>query len=58
MATHSSILYWEISWTEETGSLHSSWDHAVRHDLATNHNQQNFKDIFSKLDYYLTKSNF
>ena len=23
MATHSSILIWEIPWTEETGGLHS-----------------------------------
>ena len=23
MATHSSILAWEIPWTEETGGLHS-----------------------------------
>ena len=35
MATHSSILAWEIPWT---GSLvgYSPWDHKrVRHDLAT-----------------------
>ena len=35
MATHSSILAWEIPWTEEPGGLHS-WGHKrVRHDLAT-----------------------
>ena len=27
MATHSSILAWEIPWTEEPGGLHSSWGH-------------------------------
>ena len=31
MATHSSILAWRISWTEELGRLHS-WDRRVRHD--------------------------
>ena len=25
MATHSSILSWEIPWTEEPGGLYSSW---------------------------------
>ena len=25
MATHSSILAWEIPWTEEVGGLHSMW---------------------------------
>ena len=25
MATHSSILAWEIPWTEEPGQLHSTW---------------------------------
>ena len=25
MTTHSSILAWEISWTEEPGGLHSPW---------------------------------
>ena len=27
MATHSSILDWRISWTEEPGGLYSSWTH-------------------------------
>ena len=31
MATHSSILAWRISWTEELGRLHS-WDRRVRND--------------------------
>ena len=25
MTTHSSILAWEIPWTEEPGELHSPW---------------------------------
>ena len=29
MTTHSSVLYWEIPWTEEPGGLqsYSLWDH-------------------------------
>ena len=34
MATHSSILAWEISWTEEPGGLQSMGSQRVRHDLA------------------------
>ena len=32
MATHSSILAWEISWIEETGGLQSMGSQRVRHD--------------------------
>ena len=36
MATHFSILAWEIPWTEELGGLHSPWDcRRVRHSLVT-----------------------
>ena len=35
MATHSSILAWEISWSEEPGRLQSIWSQRVRHDLMT-----------------------
>ena len=35
MTTHSSILAWKISWTEETGRLQSIASQRVRHDLAT-----------------------
>ena len=35
MATHSSILAWEIPWTEETGGLQSMGSQRVGHDLAT-----------------------
>ena len=31
-ATHSSILAWEISWTEEPGGLQSMRSQRVRHD--------------------------
>ena len=32
MATHSSILAWEIPWTEEPGRLQSMESQRVRHD--------------------------
>ena len=35
MATHSSILAWEIPWTEEPGRLQSMGSQRVRHDLVT-----------------------
>ena len=31
MATHSSILSWEIPWTEEPRGLHSMGPHRIRH---------------------------
>ena len=34
MATHSSILPWEIPWTEEPSRL-QSWGRRVGHDLVT-----------------------
>ena len=38
MATHSSILAWEIPWTEESGGLQSMGHKRVGHNLTTNHN--------------------
>ena len=32
MATHSSILAWQIPWTEEPGGLQSMASHRVGHD--------------------------
>ena len=32
MATHSSILAWEVPWTEECGRLQSTGSQRVRHD--------------------------
>ena len=40
MATHSSILAWEISWTEEPGTRQSMGLQRVGHDLATKQQQQ------------------
>ena len=36
METHSSILAWKISWTEEPGGLQSMGPQRVRHNWATN----------------------
>ena len=35
MATHSSILAWKMSWTQESGGLQSMGSQRVRHNLAT-----------------------
>ena len=32
MATHSSILAWEVLWTEEPGGLQTTGSQRVRHD--------------------------
>ena len=37
MATHPSVLAWEIPWTEETGGLQSRGLQRVRHDGLTEH---------------------
>ena len=36
MATHSSILAWEIPWMEEPGELQSMGSQRVEHDSMTN----------------------
>ena len=43
MATHSSILAWEIPWTEESGWLQSMGLQRVRHGLASKQQQEGFK---------------
>ena len=35
MATHPSILAWEIPWTEELGRIQFMGSQRVRHDLVT-----------------------
>ena len=39
MATHSSILAWEIPWTGEPGGLQSSASQRVGHNWALTHNK-------------------
>ena len=40
MATHSSILAWEVPWTEEPGGLQSMGLQRVKHDLVTQQQQE------------------
>ena len=40
MATHPSILAWEIPWTEEPGEIQSVGSQRVGHSLATKQKQQ------------------
>ena len=40
MATHSSILAWEIPWKVESGGLESMGSQRVRNDLVTKQEQQ------------------
>ena len=40
MTTHSSILAWEIPWTEEPSGLRSTGSQRVRHDCATEQQRQ------------------
>ena len=39
LATHSSILAWEIPWTEELGGLQSMGSQRVRYDLVSKQQQ-------------------
>ena len=39
MATHSSILAWEMPWTEESGGLQSMGSQRVRQNLVTKQQQ-------------------
>ena len=43
MATHSSILGWEIPWTEEPGRLQSITSQRVGHNLARTHANISYK---------------
>ena len=44
MATHSSILSWEIPWTEEPGRLQSMGSQRVRHNLVTEHHHHHCRN--------------
>ena len=43
MATHSSILAWEILWTMESAGLQSTGSQRVRHDFVTKEQQQSLE---------------
>ena len=40
IATHSSVLTWEIPWIKEPGRLWSMGSQRVGHDVATKHNSK------------------
>ena len=46
MATHSSILTWEIPWTEEAGGLQSMESQRAGHDLGTKQQQLIYLSLF------------
>ena len=48
MTVHSSILAWEISWTEEPGGLQSMGLQRVRRDLATEQQVSNKEPSVSR----------
>ena len=41
MATHPSILAWEMPWTEERGGLQTMELQRVKHNLVTKQNKHN-----------------
>ena len=45
MKTHSSILAWEIAWTEQPGGLHSMESQRVGYNWATKHSQNIARDF-------------
>ena len=53
IATHSSIIAWEIPWIEEPGGLLSMWSQRIKHNLVTKEQQQHMKFIvlFLSLSY-------
>ena len=55
MATHSSILAWEIPWTEESGGLQSMGSQRVRHDWETNTSTTTGHHYVYKLDSSCTR---
>ena len=57
MATHSSILAWKISWTEEPGGLQSMGSQRVGHDWATNTHTSGRQSCSLSFCFYLD-SNF
>ena len=53
MATHPSILSWEIPWTEKPGELRFMESQRVRYDLATKHHHKVVSNTRIKLEWTL-----
>ena len=45
MATHSSIVAWKVSWTEEPGGLQSMGSQRAGHDLAAKQQQRSMHSM-------------
>ena len=59
MATHSSILAWEIPWTEEPAGLQAMGSQRVRHGLVTEQQQSTVAPCYSALwDVRLSSGTF
>ena len=56
MATHSSILAWRISWTEEPGGLQSIGSQRVKHEWMTNFHFQSQSETWARIAkiFYIT----
>jgi len=48
MATHFSILAWEIPWAEESSGLQSTGSQRVRHNLVTKQHNNNSNKFFQQ----------
>ena len=55
MATHPSILAWEIPWTEEPGGLQFMGSQRVRHDLMSKQQQQTQATLLKDSVYLVGK---
>ena len=53
MTNDSSILAWEIPWTEEPGGLQSTGSQRVGHDLVTKQQQKIIETISFYLENFL-----
>ena len=49
VTTHSSILAWEIPWTEEPGGLQSMGSQRVGHNLATEHAEKCYHSLPARI---------
>ena len=58
MATHSSILFWKIPWTEEPGRLQTMGSERVRHGLSdfTSFYFLNILCIYGSMEYWQQQS--
>ena len=56
MATHSSILPWKVSWTEDPGELQSMGLQRIRHNWTTDHTHPHRTVEYDKCIHQLTRA--